>query len=294
MTTTTGKYPEWLRKKAPSQSVFIEMKKLLEGLSLHTVCQSALCPNLGECFSRHTAAFLIMGDICTRNCCFCAIQNGGPSPIDSDEPKNIAKAVRKLKLKHIVITSVTRDDLSDGGASYFAEVVDTVRQNNPQTSIEVLIPDFGGSTDAVKIVVDSSPDVINHNIETVPRLYANVRPQADYHRSLNLLLTAKSMADNILTKSGIMLGLGETRDEVVEVMEDLHTNRCDMLTIGQYLAPSSRHHPVVRYVNPEEFEEYKNLGQERGFVHVNSGPFVRSSFGAAEAFTVSSNISDIK
>ena len=274
--------PDWLIKKAPSAFILAEMETLLDGLSLHTVCESALCPNLGECFSRYTATFLLMGDICTRNCRFCAITKGEPSSLDPDEPWNVARAVGKLRLKHVVLTSVTRDDLPDGGAAYFVRTINAIRQANPQTTVEVLIPDFGGSPDALKTVVDSCPEVINHNVETVPRLYAAVRPKANYHRSLNLLRTVKSMGGRILTKSGLMLGLGEEHNEVVTVIEDLRAVGCDFLTIGQYLAPSSKHYPVIRYVTSEEFEEYKSLGERIGFSVVASAPFVRSSFRAAE------------
>ena len=282
----SSKHPEWLRKKAPSPSILAEMKVLLDGLSLHTVCQSALCPNLGECFSHQTATFLIMGDICTRSCRFCAIRKGRCSPLDPDEPWNVARAVSQLKLKHVVVTSVTRDDLPDGGAAHFARTINTIRQINPQTTIEVLIPDFAGSFDALKIVADSSPEVINHNVETVPRLYTEVRPEADYHRSLNLLLAVRSMDGKILTKSGLLLGLGEEHNEVISVMENLHAVGCDSLTIGQYLVPSSKHHPVMRYVTPEEFEEYKSRGERMGFGYVASAPFARSSFRAAEMVAV--------
>lgn len=274
--------PDWLTKKAPSASILTEMKDLLDGLSLHTVCESALCPNLGECFSHHTATFLLMGDICTRNCRFCAITKGKPSSLDPDEPWNVARAVGKLRLKHVVLTSVTRDDLPDGGAAHFARTINAIRQANPQTTVEVLIPDFGGSPDALKTIIDSCPEVINHNIETVPRLYAEVRPNANYHRSLNLLWTVKSVGGRVLTKSGLMLGLGEEHNEVVTVMEDLRSVGCDFLTIGQYLRPSSKHYPVISYVTPEEFEGYKRLGERMGFSSVASAPFVRSSFRAAE------------
>jgi len=228
-----------------------------------------------------------MGDICTRNCRFCAIRKGKPSPLDPDEPWNVARAVDKLKLKHAVITSVTRDDLPDGGAAHFARTINAIRQANPQTTVEVLIPDFEGSPDALKTIVDNYPQVINHNVETVPRLYAEVCPKANYQRSLNLLWTVKSMEGRILTKSGLMLGLGEEHNEVVTVMEDLRAVECDFLTIGQYLGPSSKHYPVVSYVTPEEFEEYKSLGERMGFSSVASRPFVRSSFRAAEMVAVS-------
>jgi len=290
MATMSDKRPDWLTKKAPSAFILTEMKTLFDKLSLHTVCESALCPNLGECFSCHTATFLLMGNICTRNCRFCAITKGKTSPLDLDEPWNIALAVEKLKLKHIVLTSVTRDDLPDGGAAHFARTINAIRQTNPQTTVEVLIPDFGGSSDALKTIVGSCPEVINHNIETVPRLYAEVRPKANYHRSLNLLQAVKPMRGKILTKSGLMLGLGEEHNEVVMVMEDLRAVGCDLLTIGQYLAPSSKHYPVISYVTPEEFEEYKSLGERMGFSSVASGPFVRSSFRAAEMVAASSAV----
>jgi len=276
------KRPDWLIKKAPSAFALTEMKTLLDGLSLHTVCESALCPNLGECFSHHTATFLLMGDICTRNCRFCAIRKGKPDSLDPDEPWNVARAVGESRLKHVVLTSVTRDDLPDGGAAHFVRTINAIRQTNPQTTVEVLIPDFGGSPDALKTIIDSYPEVINHNVETVPRLYAEVRPMANYHRSLNLLRTVKSVEERILTKSGLMLGLGEEHSEVVRVMEDLHAAGCDFLTIGQYLSPSSKHYPVISYITPEEFEGYKSLGERMGFSSVASGPFVRSSFRAAE------------
>ena len=286
MATTFIRCPDWLIKKVPSAFILAEMKALFDGLSLHTVCESALCPNLGECFSHHTAAFLLMGGICTRNCRFCAISKGKPSSLDPYESWNVARAVEKLRLKHVVLTSVTRDDLSDGGAAHFAKTINAIRETNPQTTVEVLIPDLRGSPNALRIIVDSCPEVINHNLETVPRLYTVVRPKANYHRSLNLLWTVKSIAGRILTKSGLMLGLGEEFNEVVTVMENLRAVECDFLTIGQYLAPSSRHHPVISYVAPKEFEEYKSLGERMGFSSVASGPFVRSSFKAAEMVAV--------
>jgi len=276
--------PLWLRQKAPDPILLDEMEALLDGLSLHTVCEEARCPNQGGCFSNGTATFLILGDICTRNCRFCAIKKGKSLPLNPKEPRNVALATSKLKLKHVVITSVTRDDLSDGGARHFVKTIESVRQINPQTTIEVLIPDFLGSLEALKVLVDSSPEVINHNVETVPRLYPDVRPKADYHRTLNLLRVAKSMDKGIVTKSGMMLGLGESRQEVIEVMSDLRQVGCDVLTIGQYLPPSLRHHRLVKYIPPEEFKEYANIGKQLGFRHVASEPLVRSSFHAAEAF----------
>ena len=272
--------PPWLRQRAPAPFVLTEMKALLDGLSLHTVCEEAHCPNQGWCFSHGTATFLILGDICTRNCRFCAIKKGKPLPLDPDEPQNIALAVSKLELRHVVITSVTRDDLPDGGAQHFAKTVEAVRQINPQATIEVLIPDFTGSVEALEMVVDSFPEVINHNVETVPRLYPEVRPKADYHRTLNLLRAVKSTDERIVTKSGMMLGLGELEDEIVEVMRELREVDCDALTLGQYLCPSPQHRPVSRYIPPEEFEKYGDIAKELGFRSVASGCFVRSSFNA--------------
>jgi lipoic acid synthetase len=262
------------------------MKALMEGLSLHTVCESAHCPNQGECFSRGTATFLILGDVCTRNCRFCAIKKGRPSPLDPNEPLNVAEAVNKLGLKHAVVTSVTRDDLPDGGAGQFVNTIDAIRQINPQVTIEVLIPDFQGSYEALKAVVASSPEVINHNVDTIPRLFPEVRPKkSDYLRSIKLLQMVKAIDSKMVTKSGLMLGLGETHDEVVAVMEALRAVECDCLTISQYLPPSPAHYPLDRYITPEEFEQYRKRGEEMGFSFVASGPFVRSSYRAAEAYS---------
>lgn len=284
MNTTTNSKPGWLKKKAPSPSALAEMKTMLDSLSLHTVCESAQCPNLGECFSRRTATFLIMGDICTRNCGFCAIRKGQPLNVNPLEPWNVAQAVRKLQLKYAVLTSVTRDDLPDGGATYFANTIKAIKEFNHETIVEVLIPDFSGSRNALKTVVDSCPDLINHNMETIMRLYKTVRPKFDYYRSLDLLQAIKSMNENILTKSGIMLGLGENKAEVLDTMADLRRARCDILTIGQYLPPSSKHHPLVRYISPGEFEEYKILAEKMNFSAVASGPFVRSSYKSLELY----------
>jgi lipoic acid synthetase len=260
------------------------MKATLDKLSLHTVCEGAHCPNQGDCFSRGTATFMVLGDICTRRCRFCAVEKGHPSPLDPNEPRSLARAVQILGLTHVVITSVTRDDLPDGGAAHFARLVAAIKQATHAATIEVLIPDLQGSADALKAVVDSSPDVINHNIETVPRLYATVRPGADYHRSLNLLRMVKSARGEIVTKSGLMVGLGEHDDEVLKAMEHLREVDCDILTLGQYLRPSTDHHEVAEYVSPERFREYEELAWALGFRAVVSGPFVRSSFGAAEAY----------
>jgi lipoic acid synthetase len=279
-----GKHPEWLKRKAPDPAVLARMKTMLDGLSLFTVCESAQCPNQGECFAQGTVTFLILGDICTRNCRFCAVKKGHPLSLDPLEPQNVALAVKKLGLKHAVITSVTRDDLPDGGAGHFARTVKAIQQASPQTTIEVLIPDFQGSPDALKTVVASSPEIINHNVETISRLYSKVRPKASYNRSLNLLRAVKSISGKTLTKSGIMVGLGEKHDEVVTVMEDLRAAGCDSLTIGQYLPPSPNHYRLARYVTPPEFQEYQSLAEKMGFCSVASGPFVRSSFNAANLY----------
>ena len=275
-----SRLPPWLKQRAPEPSVLDEMKTLLEGLSLHTVCKEAHCPNQGRCFSQGTATFLILGDVCTRNCRFCAVKKGKPLPLDPDEPWNVAQAVSQLRLNHVVITSVTRDDLPDGGARHYVKTIEAIRQTNPQATVEVLIPDFLGSFEALKMLVDSSPEVINHNVETVPRLYPEVRPKADYHRTLNLLGTVKSMDKRIVTKSGMMLGLGERGDEIIRVMRELREVGCDAITLGQYLCPSPQHHPVSRYLPPEAFEEYRWIAERLGFKSVASGCFVRSSFNA--------------
>ena len=279
-----NRLPTWLTKRITSQSALAEMEGQLDRLFLHTVCQSARCPNLVECFSKGTATFLILGDTCTRNCSFCAVRKGTPSPIDPEEPWNIARMVKQLELKHVVITSVTRDDLPDGGAIHFTRTVAAVRQINHGVTIEILIPDFDGSPGALRAIIDSFPEVIGHNVETVPRLYSEVRSKADYHRSLNLLKTVKSINGRILTKSGLMLGLGEELEEVEAVMEDICKVQCDFFTIGQYLAPSIKHHPVVRYVTPQEFEQYNTLANRLSFASVASGPFVRSSYHAREMY----------
>ena len=272
--------PEWLRRSAPDPVVLAGMKELMDGLQLHTVCESANCPNSGECFARGVATFMILGDVCTRNCTFCAVKHGQPVLPDVNEPENIVEAVKKMGLRHVVVTSVTRDDLPDGGACQFANVVEAVRAYNSQISVEVLIPDFQGSLSALETVVASHPEVINHNVETVPRLYSRVRPQADYKRSIQLLKRVKSMAGGLLTKSGLMVGLGERREEVIQVMEDLRGVDCDLLTIGQYLRPSANHYDVVRFVSPAEFKEYEDAGMAMGFKGVASAPLVRSSFQA--------------
>ncbi|MFC1980878.1 lipoyl synthase [Chloroflexota bacterium] len=277
------RHPSWLRQRVPDPFAFTRMKLLFDNLSLHTVCESAQCPNQAQCFSQQTATFLIMGDVCTRNCGFCAIRKGLPLPLDPCEPRNVALAASKLRLKHAVVTSVTRDDLTDGGASHFARTIAAVQQSCHIT-IEVLVPDFQGSVEALQTIVDCFPEVINHNIETVPRLYHGVRPKADYWRSLQLLRTVKSLNHGIVTKSGLMLGLGERHHEVLAVMKDLRAAGCDCLTMGQYLPPSPGHYPLVRYIEPSEFKEYEDLATGIGFISVCSGPLVRSSFNALEMY----------
>lgn len=274
--------PEWLRLRPLVPSTLNEMRRLMRDLKLHTVCESAQCPNRTECFAEATATFMILGDICTRNCAFCAVKHGKPRAPDSQEPERIMEAVNKLGLRYVVITSVTRDDLPDGGASQFAQTITAIRSYDPDIKVEVLIPDFRGSFPALQTVVDVHPAVLNHNVETVPRLYPEVRPQAKYQRSLELLKQSKLLNNKILTKSGFMLGLGESKQEVIEVMTDLRQAGCDILTIGQYLQPSLRHYKLVKYVPPEEFAEYANIGKQLGFRQVVSESLVRSSFHAAK------------
>lgn len=260
------------------------MKAVTDSLHLHTICQSAFCPNRQECFTQQTAAFLILGDICTRNCAFCAIRTGRPGPPDPREPAHIVKAVKGLNLRYVVITSVTRDDLPDGGASHFGKTIEAIRRYDPKVNVEVLVPDFRGSQSALRAVVDASPTVLSHNVETVPRLYSTVRRQASYHRSIELLRSAKLMGKKLFTKSGLMLGLGEEREEVIEVMEEMRKVDCDFLTLGQYLQPSLKKHQVVRFLHPLEFKEYEIAAEEMGFKSVASAPLVRSSFCASEYF----------
>ena len=276
--------PPWLKKRIPSFQDLQKVKSILDETDLHTVCEEARCPNLGECFAGGTSTFLILGKICTRDCGFCAVGHGVPVQPDEAEPEKVAQAVKKMGLQYVVITSVTRDDLSDGGASLFAKTIQTIRALDSKTKVEVLIPDFQGDLNSLKTVLKEGPDVLNHNIETVSRLYPEVRPQADYQRSLYLLKTSKESHPNVLTKSGFMLGLGENREEVLELLRDLRDAGCDLLTIGQYLQPRQDRLPVVRFVPPKEFEEYKTIGEEIGFKTVSSGPFVRSSFHAFEMF----------
>ena len=276
--------PEWLRLTPLDPAVLTPMRKLTRHLKLHTVCESALCPNRPGCFAEGTATFMILGDVCTRNCTYCAVKKGRPSAPDTQEPEHIVAAVKELGLRYVVITSVTRDDLPDGGAEHFARTITAIRDYDDGIPVEVLIPDFRGDISALQTVVEASPAVLNHNVETVPRLYPEVRPKANYQRSVNLLRRAKMLNNGLVTKSGLMLGLGETREEVLAVMDNLREADCDLLTIGQYLQPSLRHHRVVRYVPPEEFEEYQGIGKEKGFASVVSAPLVRSSYHAAETY----------
>jgi lipoyl synthase len=275
--------PRWLRAPAPSGDNYRELKELIGRLRLHTVCESAACPNVGECWNQRTATFMMLGNVCTRRCGFCAVQKGAPLPVDYDEPQRIAQAVAAMGLKFAVITSVNRDDREDGGAELFAMVIRAIRDRVPGCGVEVLVPDFQGSHRAVETVMQASPDVLNHNTETVPRLYRQVRLGARYERSLDVLAYAKSISPATPTKSGLMLGLGERADEVLDVMRDLRAHHVDVLTLGQYLRPSPKHLPMVRYVTPEEFAQFRRAALEMGFAHVESGPLVRSSYHAADA-----------
>ena len=279
--TEVKRKPRWIRAKAPTSPEARRVKSLLREHQLHTVCEEAACPNLGECFSHGTATFMIMGDICTRRCPFCDVAHGRPKPLDQDEPSNLANTIAILGLKYVVITSVDRDDLRDGGAGHFVECISAVREKSPKTQIEVLVPDFRGRMDiALQIMEQAPPDVFNHNLETVPRLYKKARPGADYEWSLKLIQRFKEMYPDVPTKSGLMLGLGETNDEIVEVLKDLRTHGCDRLTLGQYLQPSLSHLPIDRFVSPEEFDELASIAENLGFNNIASGPMVRSSYHA--------------
>jgi lipoic acid synthetase len=275
--------PEWLRAPAPVGENYRELKALIERLELHTVCESAACPNVGECWNRRTATFMILGNVCTRRCGFCAVQKGGPLEVDYDEPRRVAEAVAAMGLRFAVITSVNRDDRKDGGAELFAMTIRAIRERVPGCGVEVLVPDFQGSHAAMDTVVEARPDVLNHNTETVPRLYRQVRLGAQYTRSLDMLAYAKRIAPEIPTKSGMMLGLGESGEETLSVMRDLRAHGVDILTLGQYLRPSPKHLPIVRYVPPAEFDELRRAGEAMGFGHVEAGPLVRSSYHAAES-----------
>jgi lipoic acid synthetase len=294
--------PEWLKVRLRCGDDLADVHEILSRYSLNTVCTEANCPNRMECYSRRTATFMVLGAVCTRNCAFCNVTPGPPEQVDSDEPRRILEAVRELGLRYVVITSVTRDDLPDGGAGHFARVIETLKSGSPGTLVEVLIPDFKGNPEALRRVLEAGPDVLNHNVETVPRLYPAVRPQAEYLRSLEVIRRAKTFAGKagpgagkaaaggpsmprareLKTKSGIMVGLGETPEEVRRVLRDLRTAGCDLLTIGQYLAPSKKHHPVIEYVHPDVFAEYRRYALETGFRGVAAAPFVRSSYNAAD------------
>jgi len=274
--------PDWLRAKAPVGENFHNLKKLARGLGLHTVCESAQCPNIGECWDNHTATFMLLGDICTRRCGFCAVPKGKPEAIDWEEPARVAEAVATLGLKHAVVTSVNRDDDNLGGARVFAETIRQIRELTPGCRVEVLIPDFQGLDEPLQVVLDAQPDILNHNTETVPRLYRSVRSGARYERTLRLLENAKKFSPGMVTKSGVMVGLGETVTELVEVFRDLGSRGVDILTVGQYLRPSRDHLPISRFYTPDEFRMLKDAALEYGFRHVESGPLVRSSYHAHE------------
>jgi len=272
--------PDWLRVRLPVGDNYNDLKDLMRSKSLHTVCEEARCPNMGECWANRTATFMILGSVCTRSCGFCAVATGRPMALDWEEPRRVAEAVTQMGLNHVVVTSVNRDELHDGGATLFAATIRWIRRMNPECAVEVLTPDFKGSREALKVVMDAKPDVFNHNVETVPRLYRRVRPQAVYERSLEVLAWAKEMYPEKPTKTGFMLGLGETHDEIVALLGDIRAHNVDIVTIGQYLRPSPQHLPIERYVPPDEFREYARIGREMGFRNVYSGPLVRSSYHA--------------
>lgn len=278
---TVLRKPKWIRAKSPFHPKVKQLKSVLREQQLHTVCEEASCPNLGECFGKGTATFMIMGDICTRRCPFCDVGHGRPNPLDTEEPTKLADTIKAMALKYVVITSVDRDDLRDGGAAHFVECITQVRAQNPEIEIEILVPDFRGRMDvALELINNYPPNVFNHNLETIPRLYKQCRPGSDYQWSLDLLKKFKQKNNDVPTKSGLMLGLGEAIEEVIEVMRDLRAHDVEMLTLGQYLQPSKHHLPVQRYVTPEEFDELYKVGMELGFKHVASGPMVRSSYHA--------------
>ncbi|MBW7836179.1 MAG: lipoyl synthase [Sphingomonadales bacterium] len=276
--------PEWLRVKAPTSAEFAETRRLMRGLKLHTVCEEAACPNIGECWQKKHATMMILGDICTRACAFCNIKTGLGRPVDPLEPQHVAEAVRDMKLEHVVITSVDRDDLDDGGASQFVKVIEALRCEAPNTTVEILTPDFRNKPGALEAVVAAKPDVYNHNLETVPRLYPTIRPGARYFHSLRLLERVKELDPTIFTKSGIMVGLGEDKIEVQQVMDDMRSADIDFLTIGQYLQPTPRHAPIDRFITPDEFKNYETIAYARGFLLVASSPLTRSSYHAGDDF----------
>ena len=278
------KKPFWLKVKAPQGKIFDQTKGLLDDLNITTVCEEASCPNIGNCWSKKHATMMIMGDICTRACSFCNVATGKPNKLDLSEPIRVAKSVARLNLNHVVITSVDRDDLHDGGADHFVSTITDIRKYSPNTSIEILTPDFLKKDGALEKVINAKPDVFNHNLETVPRLYPSVRPGARYFHSLNLLAKVKEVDPNIFTKSGIMVGLGESQNEIYQVMDDMRSADIDFLTIGQYLQPTIKHHKVEKFVHPDEFDKYKKVALSKGFLLVSSSPFTRSSFHASEDF----------
>jgi lipoic acid synthetase len=278
------KKPSWIRVKAPTSKAYMETRALMREKKLHTVCEEAACPNIGECWSKKHATVMILGDICTRACAFCNVATGKPGKVDPMEPENLAVSVAEAQMKHVVITSVDRDDLADGGADQFVQCITRIRETSPGTTIEVLTPDFKGKEGALEAVVAAGPDVFNHNLETVPRLYPSIRPGARYFHSLQLLARAKELNPAIFTKSGIMVGLGEEKDEILQVMDDLRSANVDFLTIGQYLAPTPRHAAIDRFVTPDEFAEYKRVGEGKGFLLVASTPLTRSSYHADADF----------
>jgi lipoic acid synthetase len=274
--------PSWLKVRAPGGPQYLRLKQLMRDLDLHTVCEEAHCPNVGECWEHGTATFMILGDVCTRNCAYCAVAHGRPPKYDISEPARVAEAIGEMRLQHAVITSVDRDDLPDFGAYIFAETIRQIKQRLPDCSVEVLVPDFQGNEDSIRAVLEAGPDIYNHNTETVPRLYKRCRPGGRYERVMQIFRTAKRLAPHIPTKTGIILGMGETLEEVELVMRDLRAVDVDILTLGQYLRPSEQHHPIDRYVTPEEFRRMRDIGMSMGFRHVESGPLVRSSYHAWE------------
>lgn len=281
--------PDWLKTQY-NKEVIDDMNDMLSLLNLNTVCNEAMCPNRGECYRKHTATFLIMGANCTRHCKFCNVTHASPIPVDPDEPENIAEAVKKLELRHVVITSVTRDDLPDYGAGHFARVTSAVKKLNEDITVELLIPDLMGDKAALQTVLEAGPDILGHNLETVPRLYSKVRPEADYNRSLSVLKNSKKLSSSVITKTGIMIGLGETKEEVIKLIEEAVNVNCDIMTIGQYLRPSKEHLQVVEYVHPDIFSEYAEIGKKLGMKFVYSAPLVRSSYNASDAFLAIKNL----
>jgi len=276
------RHPEWIKVRAPGGEGYASTKRVVQSLDLHTVCEEARCPNVGECWEHGTATFMILGDVCTRNCAYCAVAHGRPPKYDITEPSRVAEAIGEMQLRHAVITSVDRDDLPDFGAYIFAETIRQIKQRLPDCSVEVLVPDFQGNEDSIRAVLEAGPDIYNHNTETVPRLYKRCRPGGRYERVMQIFRTAKRIAPHIPTKTGIILGMGETLEEVELVMRDLRAVDVDILTLGQYLRPSENHHPIDRYVTPEEFRRMRDIGMSMGFRHVESGPLVRSSYHAWE------------